>query len=371
MKPPKTPTLGLDASRMSAARTGIENYFHQLLPRLVAEWRKEGGEVVVFASDPAVAAHVEPPVRVVTGGGAGWTQVRLPAELRRAGVDVYFNPIPVLPLLLPMPCPAVVTVHDLLEFRGRWWYFRRLIGRSLGRAQAVVCVSQATMSEVVAEFPGVAPRVTVVREAADPSVFHEGEPADGMATEVLARLGLVEAPLLAIGTIQPRKNYARLLEAYAGLLSEGPVPPLVIVGRPGWEYEEVLKGPARLGIEDHVIFAGHLEDKEVAELIRRSQFLVAMSTGEGFGLPLVEAMYSGLPILASDIPAFREVAGNAALFVNPMLVDDIRAGLKRMLADEGLRRSLAEVGRGRRQLFSWDQASVQLAGILRAALTGV
>ena len=376
MKPSANPVLGIDASRVSSARAGIDNYVHHLLPGLVRAWRQEGGEVLVFSADPRVAAHVEPPVRVLPGGGRGWTQARLAGAARRAGLDVYFSPIPVLPVLTSMPCPSVVTVQDLLEFRPRWWYFRRLIGQALRRSAAVVCISQATEQEVAAAFPESAAKLVVVRLAADPGVFQEASANQAQADRnagraLLARLGIEEPPVLAVGTIQPRKNYPRLLEAYARLIREGQtLPPLLIVGQRGWQFEGVVELPRRLQIEARVTFAGHLEDAEVALLMRSSLLLVAVSTGEGFGLPLVEAMYSGLPVLASDIPPFREVAGNAALFVNPLSIADIAAGLSRLVRDSARRQEMVEVGRGRRALFSWDRAAVEVAAVLRRALAG-
>jgi len=376
LKPSANPVLGIDASRVSSARAGIDNYVHHLLPGRVRAGRQEGGEVLVFSADPRVAAHVEPPVRVLPGGGRGWTQARLAGAARRAGLDVYFSPIPVLPVLTSMPCPSVVTVQDLLEFRPRWWYFRRLIGQALRRSAAVVCISQATEQEVAAAFPESAAKLVVVRLAADPGVFQEASANQAQADRnagraLLARLGIEEPPVLAVGTIQPRKNYPRLLEAYARVIREGQtLPPLLIVGQRGWQFEGVMELPRRLQIETRVTFAGHLEDAEVALLMRSSLLLAAVSTGEGFGLPLVEAMYSGLPVLASDIPPFREVGGNAALFVNPLSIADIAAGLSRLVRDSARRQELVEVGRGRRALFSWDRAAVEVAAVLRRALAG-
>jgi glycosyltransferase involved in cell wall biosynthesis len=372
--PPPGALLGIDASRVSRSRAGIDNYVHHILPGLARIWRAGGGEVLVFSADPAVAAHIEPPVRVLPGGGRGWTQLRLARAVRRAGIDVYFTPIPVLPVLASMPCATVVTVQDLLEFQPRWWYFKRLIGHALRRAGAVVCISQATEQEVAREFPAATAKLAVVHLAADPQLFREAPPggAEGdraAARALLARLGVDEPPLLAVGTIQPRKNYNRLIEAYAQVSRETPAtPPLLIVGRRGWDWEDVVELPAKLGVAERVVFAGHLDDSEVALLMRASVLLAAVSTGEGFGLPLVEAMYSGLPILAADIPPFREVAGNAALFVNPLSGDDIAAGLRHLVRDDGTRRELVEVGRGRRALFSWERAAEEVAAALRRAL---
>jgi glycosyltransferase involved in cell wall biosynthesis len=366
--------LAIDGSRLSLQRTGIENYFHHLLPHMTRMWA-EGADparsVIVFGRHPEVVAHIDDPPRVLSGGGPGWTQVRLPLALRRARAAVYFSPIPILPVLVPMPCPAVVTVHDLHEFRPRWGYFRRLIHRTLSRSAGVVCVSDSTLAELLEEFPWVQARCRVVREAADDTIFYpRGDRSDPAGQAILARLEISRAPLLAVGTLQPRKNYDRLVRAYARL--GGDAPPLVIVGGKGWDYEAVLKLPGELGIADRVRFAGHLPEGDLGSLMRASHALCAVSTGEGFGLPLVEAMFCGLPILASDIPPFREVAGNAALFVDPLNVDEIAAGMRRTLDDRDLLRRLSETGVGRRLLFSWTAAAGTIVELLRAAaLTNV
>jgi alpha-1,3-rhamnosyl/mannosyltransferase len=263
-----------------------------------------------------------------------------------------------------MPCPAVVTVHDFHDFRSRWWYFRRILDRTFATAAGIICVSQATHQQLVEEFPQHADKAVVIREGADPNVFHP----NGEATSVLRRLRLDAPPLLAVGTVQPRKNYARLIEAYAGLPREG-TPPLVIVGQPGWDYKDVMAMPARLGVADRVTFAGHMSETDVGDLMRASVLLCAVSTGEGFGLPLVEAMYSGLPIVASDIPPFREVAGNAARFVNPFNVDEIASGISSLLESPKARTEMAATGLRRRQLFSWDVAATAIVDVVRRALT--
>src|SRR4030081_3878520 len=165
---------------MSAQRTGIENYLHHLLPHLCRAWTAVAGEgtVAVFAADRTVVSHVQPQPRLLPGGGRGWTQLRLGAALRAARASVFFNPIPILPLRGGLPCPAVVTVHDLHEFRPRWWYFRRLLARTLDQASRVICVSQAPREELVGEFPKIQSRCVVVSEAADEAVFHPGPPSD-------------------------------------------------------------------------------------------------------------------------------------------------------------------------------------------------
>jgi glycosyltransferase involved in cell wall biosynthesis len=355
--------LAVDASRMSLQRTGIENYVHHLLPHLCRSWsllHPGEAEVKIFATDPAVAAHVSPAPEVIPGGGRGWTQLRLTPALRRARASVFFNPIPILPLVGALPCPAVVTVHDLDGFRPRWWYFQRLLRRSLARATRIVCDSQATREELVEEFPNVASKCLVVPLAANVEVFHPGPAGD-----VLVRLGIREPPLLAVGTVQPRKNYGRLIEAYSRLGAGAP--PLVIVGKPGWEYEETMAMPASLGLADRVQFAGHLEEVEVGNLMRASLALCAVSTAEGFGIPVLEAMCCGLPVLASDIPPFREIAGTAARFVTPTSVDDIAAGLTLLLGDGEARKHMIEAGLARRSLFSWERAATDIVGALAEA----
>ena len=347
---------------MSAQRAGIDNYLHQLLPHLCEAWTVLPGDrvVTVFAADADLLPGVNPPPRIAPGGGRGWTQLRLVPGPRRADASVFFNPIPILPLVGALPCPAVVTVHDLHEFRPRWWYYRLLLARTLGQASRVICVSQATREELVEEFPSIAAKCLVVREAADEDIFHPGPPGD-----ILARLGIDAAPLLAVGTVQPRKNYARLIQAYAQL---GPnAPPLVIVGKPGWEYQNVISLPAQLRVTDRVHFTGHLGEKDIGDLMRASVALCAVSTAEGFGLPVVEAMCCGLPVVAADIPPFREVAGTAARFVQPESVEGIASGLQQVLADGEARGRMSEAGLGRRSLFSWRSAAVDIVGALDQA----
>jgi glycosyltransferase involved in cell wall biosynthesis len=365
------PVLAVDAVRMEERRTGIENYLHHLLPGIVRAWAAGGdgvppGTVTVFARSPDYATHVSPRPQVVVQEGRGWTQSRLRGALRAADAAVYFTPIPILPVISGLPCPAVVTVHDFHDFRARWWYFRRLLQRTFAKAEAIVCVSQASHQEVIEEFPDAASKTVVIRQGADATVFHPGS-ADDPA--ILQRLGIPASPLLAVGTIQPRKNYVRLVRAYATLPAGAP--PLVIVGRNGWEYEDVLALPGELGIAERVVFTGHLPEPDIGDLMRASVLLCAVSTAEGFGLPLVEAMYCGLPILASDIPPFREVAGTAARFVDPMSEAAIATGLRLMLDDPAARAEMGAAGTRRRALFSWDAAAEAIVGTLRGALTSV
>jgi len=351
-------SLAVDATTLGPARTGIENFVHHLLPPLAAAWAP--GELLLFARHPELVAHAGPSPRVAPGGGRLWTQFRLAPALRRQRAAVFFNPIPILPLVMPLPCPAVVTVHDLHEFRRRWRYVRVLLRRTFDLAAAVIAVSEATRQELLEAFPGLDAKVKVVHEGADAAVFHPGPATAGL----LERHGVTRAPLLAVGTIQPRKNYARMIRAYARLAAADP-PPLVIVGGAGWEAEEVLALPGALGIADRVVFTGHLADSELGDLMRASLMLLALSTGEGFGLPVLEAMYTGLPILASDIPPFREVAGNAARFVDPRDEAAIAARLQGLLANPGERAEMAAAGLGRRQLFTWERTAAGIVEVLR------
>jgi glycosyltransferase involved in cell wall biosynthesis len=368
---PTRQRLAIDASRLAGERTGIENFIYHLLPRLAAGWQSGDADsdrcVTVFASR---AGTLLPPlpdaVRIRGGGGPGWTQLKLPIALAGGHADVLFMPIPILPLLAPIPCPAVVTVHDLHEFRARWSYLRRVLAVTFRRASRIICVSEATRMEVVHEFPHVEARCTVVYEGAAESIFFPrpaGEPAT-LPVQV-SKFGISGPPLLALGTIQPRKNLARLIRAYARLGASAP--PLVIVGGNGWQHEEVLALPRALGLEARVVFTGYLPDVTVGELMRTSLALCAVSTAEGFGLPLVEAMHSGLPIVASDIPPFREVAGPAATYVDPLDEESIAAGLETMIGSDAHRRELAQAGLQRGALFSWESTAQAVTAELQAA----
>jgi alpha-1,3-rhamnosyl/mannosyltransferase len=247
-----------------------------------------------------------------------------------------------------------MIVHDL-AYRVRprevpWQqrvYMGSIMTGALRRAGSVLTPSEATRRDLLEHYPlpGLEARLRVVPE---------GWSLGGIEPAPLPE-GLEPGYLLAVGTIEPRKNYPRLLAAYRLLRQRGGAPPLVVVGRVGWAYGGALD---ELRAEPGVRLLSDVDDATLRGLYRWAGALAFPSLYEGFGLPLLEAMAEGLPALAGDAGALPELAGDAAVLVDPLNVEAIADGLERVLGDEALRSRLAEAGPRRAAGYSWDAAAV-------------
>jgi glycosyltransferase involved in cell wall biosynthesis len=286
----------------------------------------------------------------------------LPAVEGDAGLDAVLYPYwPCPPRRRPGAPPAAMFVHDL-AFRVRpkevpWQqrvYMGSILPGALRRAAAVLTPSEATRRDLLEHYPlpGLAGRTSVVKEG-----WSLGAVAPGALPD-----GLEPGFLLAVGTIEPRKNYPRLLAAYRLLRSRlGAPPPLVVVGRVGWAYGSALD---ELRAEPGVRLLSDVDDPALRALYRAAGALAFPSLYEGFGLPLLEAMADGLPALAGDAGALPELAGDAALLVDPTDVQAIAAGLERVLCDGELRQRLAEAGRRRAAGYTWAGAAAAALDVL-------
>ena len=265
--------------------------------------------------------------------------------------------------------PAAVFVHDL-AFRLRpsevpWQqraYFTTILGRSLRDAAAVLVPSAATRRDLLDSYriTGLESKVTLVPEGLSPDV--PPAPLPG---------GIEAGFILAVGTIEPRKNYSRLLEAYRRLRRESVavivngrpgVPQLVIAGRPGWAYGDTLD---RIKAEPGVRYLGHVDDATLSALYGSAALLAFPSLYEGFGLPLLEAMAHGVPAVIGNAGALPELGDGAAILVDPQDVTSIAAGLERLLADASLREKLGAAGKRRAAEFTWERAGAATREVLR------
>jgi glycosyltransferase involved in cell wall biosynthesis len=278
----------------------------------------------------------------------------LPAVEADAGLDAILYPYwPCPPRRRSAAPPAAMIVHDV-AFRARprevpWQqrvYMGGILPGALRRAAVVLAPSQATRRDLVEHFrlPGLADRVRVVPEGWSLGEVEPGPLPDGLAPGYL----------LAVGTIEPRKNYPRLLAAYRLLKARGGAPRLVVVGRVGWAYGSALDD---LRAESGVQLLGHVDDPTLRALYRAAAVLAFPSLYEGFGLPLLEAMAEGLPAVVGNAGALPELAGDAALLVDPTDVEAIADGLGRALGDSDLRSLLAAAGPRRAARYAWSAAA--------------
>ncbi len=268
-----------------------------------------------------------------------------------AGLDCMLYPYWPPPPLPQRQAPAAAfVVHDL-AFRIRpeevpWQqraYLGSLLPPALRRAALVLTPSEATRRDLLEHYPlpGLETRVHAIGLGGRPPGASPGRLPSGLEPGFL----------LAVGTVEPRKNYHGLLAAYGLLKTRGVKVPLVIAGGPGWGYGDL---PERLALEPGVRLLGHVDDAALQALYRHASVLAYPSLYEGFGLPLLEALEAGLPALVSNAGSLPEVAGGAALTVDPRQPEAIADGLERLLGDSDLRRRLSVAGRARAEHYTWS-----------------
>ncbi len=283
-----------------------------------------------------------------------WEQTILPLEAWRYGLDVMFNPGFTAPLLAP--CRCVTTFHDMQHKRHpeyfRWFdlpVWRFMLWAAAHRSRRIIAVSEVTRADV-AHFYRLSPeRIVVAPHGVNPEFFEIGR----------SRL---ERYLLYPSTLHPHKNHERLIRAYARKRHEEK---LVLAGMRGFQTQVIEKLIADLGLGDSVKLTGWLSRAELLRLYERAYAFIYPSTFEGFGMPVLEALAAGIPVACSSIPPLREVAGDAALFFDPLDEDAIAEALERISGDDQLRGQLAAAGPKRARSFTWERAAeTTLAALL-------
>ncbi len=296
-----------------------------------------------------------------------WQRARLPlpVEWWVGSVALYHATDFVLPPTYP-GTRTVLTVHDLSFVRAPEAaspalkrYLDRVVPRSVRRADHVLADSQATKEDLIALY-GVQPdKVTVLLSGVHPRFQPVRDPA--LLASVRARYGIGDAPfVLSVGTVQPRKNYERLMQALAALPTTLRDIHLVIAGGRGWLQGPIHAAVDALGLQGRVHFIGFAEDADLPALYSAARCFAFPSLYEGFGLPVLEAMACATPVVTSNVSSLVEVAGDAALLVDPLSVPQISAALARLLTDDALRLELVERGLRQAALFTWGKAAAQL-----------
>ncbi|MBN1177582.1 MAG: glycosyltransferase family 4 protein [Anaerolineae bacterium] len=292
-----------------------------------------------------------------------WHRARLPlpVEAITGRLDLFYSPDFVLPPTLPRT-RTLLTVHDLsfLHYPDHFvpklvQYLSRVVPRSVARADRVLADSEATRRDLIALLDVPPEKVALLYSGVDACFRPQSEP--GERERLAEHHGLDARPyILSVGTLQPRKNYVGLIRAFARL--ERRDVQLVIAGGRGWLYEDVLAEAARHA--DRVAVLGFVDDAELPALYRGAALFAFPSFYEGFGLPVLEAMACGTPVVCSNASSVPEVAGDAALLVDPHDEDALAAALARALDDEALRAGMVERGLAQAARFSWERAARQL-----------
>jgi len=277
----------------------------------------------------------------------------------REELDLTHSPIP---LILPTRGKTIVTVHDLffmdqpqLVGREAGKFFRRRIGNSLRDADGILTVSRFVKTQILERFSVNEKKVQAVYHGVNASFFES--PGEEFLETVRQKHALPSSFLLFVGTVEPRKNLLRLIDALSLLARDQIQVPLVIAGKKAMDYGRLQDRIQKHGLESHVLLLDFLPLLELRALYRLAEALVFPSLSEGFGLPVVEAMASGLPCVLSRAPAIPEIAQQAAIFFDPNESEDIASAIRRVLTEEKLRENLIAQGLKRSEDFSWKKAA--------------
>ena len=285
----------------------------------------------------------------------------------RLGLDLIHEPVPDESALRYCRYPLVVTVHDLIPLihpdkfiLKHRWVFQFYGGRNIRRADAIIAASESTRRDLIRFFPASVWKVTVIPLAGQDLDVGAGEPVD------LTRYGISGPYILCVATLEPRKNHRALFDAYSVLKEKGFPHKLVCVGATGWKTSGILSHNALKTHASDIVLLGQVGRWDLGSLYRHASVFVFPSIYEGFGLPPLEALGAGVPVIAAGNSSLPEVLGQAALYLsaNPD-GEEIAGAIIRLLGDEALRRDLAQKGRLQYQRFSWSKTAAETLAVYR------
>jgi len=357
---------------------GIGTYVRNLLRHLARIDRTT--EYVLFTqpADIELATDLGENFRTVVERAGAYSireQLNIPLDLRREGIDLFHAPHYVLPPLTP--CKAVVTIHDCIHLRFPQYlpnhfayaYARSSLWVATHRANRVLTVSEASKRDILRYFRVPEGKIDVIYNAIDERLGEQ--PTDAEIGRVRERYQLNDPFVLYAGNIKPHKNLERLIEAFHRLRRSGMEHvKLLIIGDEISKYATLRRAVHRHKLHKHVRFFGFVPDKTLAALYRLASVFVFPSLYEGFGLPPLEAMASGTPVITSNVSSLPEVVGDAALLIDPYEPDAIADAMRRVLTEPALAADLRQRGLARVKDFSWERSVARVREIYGEVLAG-
>jgi len=349
------------ASRGGYRQTGVSRYIGELSRALRPLLGADETLCMLEPTAPTVAER--PALRIP------WEQCALPVLARRAQLDLLHGPLHVLPRVGGPP--GVITIHDLafLHFpervpRSRRLYLTAGTRWSMKLAKQVIAVSESTATDVQRWLGVPAGRIEVIPLAPTDAI----QPIVGEDVAAFQQRNEITRPyVLCVGTLEPRKNLGRLLRAFADIAGEVPHQ-LVLVGPEGWLNEEMHATLAELQLGDRVRLTGFVDDADLGAWYSGADLFAFPSLYEGFGLPPLEAMRCGAPVVTSHVSSLPEVVGDAALTVDPEDVAALAAAMRRVLTDRALADDLRGRGIERAAQFSWKRTARETLAVYRDAV---
>jgi glycosyltransferase involved in cell wall biosynthesis len=373
--------IGIDATALPSQPVGAGNYIIQFIKALAQI--DIDFELVVFIHqskralfDLPVDAKIQwrlvadksPMQRLI------WEQIILPGQVRSARIDLLHSLHYTQPVRLG--CSSVVTIHDMTFFlfphlhtRSKRLFFPFAIRTSIRRADALVTISESTRQDTI-RLLGVTPQKIFTTQLGVNDEFHVIEDKE-LLTEVRQKYGLPKEYILYVGLVEPRKNIPSLIRAYKSLIGQGTKHSLVIVGRFGWMYQEVIEQTEKLGLKDRVQFTGYIPQDDLPIVYNLASLFVYPTRYEGFGFPALEAMACGTPVITTDISSLPEIVGDAGMLVPPDDEQALTTAIAKVLTDSTLYDQLKTKGLLRAKYFTWERTARETLKVYQHVLEGM
>lgn len=353
--------IGFDTTSLRHPSTGVGSYTANILRYL--------------QQNPAIQiiplSHYNPHSKWFVNKTA-WMQVILPWLVRTDHLDLCHFTNNVAPIR--MPCSTVITIHDMtlwlypeFHYRKRLISMRPFIPLAAHRAAAIITVSESSKADIIRILDIPADKIHVIYEA--PSADFRPMPRDAALEQLRRSYRLPDRFILFVGTLEPRKNLVRLLAAFEQLYRRRLIPHhLVIVGAKGWKTREIYRTIEQLQLQHVVHLPGYVPQEDLVSIFNLAEVLAFPSLYEGFGLPVVEAMACGKPVITSRCGSLEEVTGGAAEYVEPTEVESIAAGLQHVLTNPDRYEELRTLGLARARHFDWERTAQQTLEVYRRVI---
>ena len=363
--------IGIDGNEANVdRRVGIGEYAFEIINEF-QKLKTQSARFIIYLKETP-KHHMPTPTSNfsynIVGPKKLWTQFALPINLylyRKP--DIFFTPTHYAPRFSPIP--TTISIMDIsyifypeLFLKKDLYQLTNWTKYSVAKAKAIFTISTSSNDDIIKTY------------SVDENNVHVTYPGikqvSGIKNKVLSmedlskKFGVKGNYILFVGTLQPRKNIERLVEAFS-MLSKSDLS-LVIVGKKGWQYEDILRSPKRYGVEDRVKFLDFVEDDDLPSLYKNAACFVLPSLYEGFGLPVLEAMKYGCPVLISNVSSLPEAGGDAALYFDPTDSEDIARQIKRVLTDDKLRNAMIEKGKAQVKKFSWEKTAKETLRVLES-----
>lgn len=364
--------IAIDIRAAGGEKAGKGFYTFHIVKNLLKIGTKN--EYILYGRDRIPGLTDENPNERVTtklfrGKGPIW-HYQVLRDLKKEKIDLFFAPSSyIIPSILPKSIKSLLTVHDLVAFLYPNTHNKKatiieklLLRHALKRATTVCAVSENTRRDILQRFHFPPEKIEVVSCAA-------GEEFRPIPKEKLkdfiVKTNLPEKFFLAVGTLEPRKNYLNLIKAFKEVSERHPDYYLIIVGKNGWDFEKIYAAIKENYLSKKVHVLGYLSNKSLVNLYSLATALVFPSFYEGFGMPPLEAMQCGCPVIASHTSSLPEVVGDAAILINPESPEQITAAMLKIIKDPDLRQQLREKGLVQAKKFSWEDSAKKLLKIFK------